>query len=134
MTKVYFSNKRKNKYNAKSKKYNGRYYDSTLEANYAEQLDWRIKIGEVVSWEPQYRFDLRINGVHWRYYKIDFRVELSDGFVEYVEIKGFPTSEWKQKWDVTKIIFHDLTKGENARLVLNDKTEKEYYGREVESN
>ncbi|MEM9681192.1 MAG: DUF1064 domain-containing protein [Bacteroidota bacterium] len=134
MARVYFSNNRKNKFNAKKKHYNGRYYDSILEANYAEQLDWRTKLGEVIRWEPQYRFDLRINGSHWRYYKIDFRVELSDGFVEYVEVKGFPTPEWKQKWDVTKLVFKDLVKGENARLILNDKIEKQHYGREMEAD
>jgi len=117
----------KNKYNAKKFFYNGRWYDSIMEGNYAIKLDWRKKAGEVKEVTPQYRFDLRINDVHWRYYKIDFRVELTDGTIEYIEIKGFPTQEWKQKWDVTIIIFDELTIGENAKLYLNDKLTKQSY-------
>ena len=116
---------KRNKFNAKKTSYNGRIYHSVLECNYAIELDWRKKAGEIKEIIPQYRFDLRINGIHWRYYKIDFKIELKDGTFEYVEIKGFPTNEWKQKWDVTVIIFDELTKGENAKLYLNSKLIKQ---------
>lgn len=121
---------RKNKYNAKKCVYNGYTYDSQLEASYAKKLDLLKKSGEVIDWSRQHRFDLRVNGVHWRHYKIDFRVVYANGWIEYVEIKGFPTTQWKQKWDITKIIFSDLVNNENAKLVLNDKTEVTHYGDE----
>jgi len=118
---------RKNKYNAKKSGYGGRIYDSNLEKKYARNLDWRLKAKDIKSWTTQHRFDLRINGAHWRFYKIDFRVENNDGSFDYVEIKGFPTVEWKQKWDITIILFDQLTEGETARLYLNEKLIKKSY-------
>ncbi len=121
----------KNKYNATRTTYGGYNYDSKLEASYAMELDWRIKAGEVKEFQRQYRFDLTVNGKTWRSYKIDFRVELTDGSFEYVEVKGFPTQEWKMKWDMTKILFQELTEGENAKLILStkqgSKVEKQYF-------
>lgn len=119
--------KRYNKYGNVKQTYGGRSYDSKKEAAWAMELDWRKKAGEVRSWTPQYKLELYINGTHWRNYHIDFRVECTDGSVEYIEVKGFPTREWKQKWDVTVILFQELTSGENAKLYLNDKLIKETF-------
>ena len=113
--------KRYNKYKAEKQTYNGRSYHSKKEADYAVNLDWRMKAGEIKEIIPQYKLDLRINGKHWRNYYIDFKVINSDGTVDYIEVKGFATEAWKQKFDVTKIIFDDLTEGEHAFLYLNDK-------------
>lgn len=117
-------NKKTNKYSAIKQTYGGYRYDSKFEASYAMDLDWRIKAKEVLSYQRQYRLDLVIKGVFWRSYKIDFRVETAEGWFEYVEVKGFPTQEWKQKWDVTRILFQELTEGENARLVLVEGSAK----------
>ena len=113
--------KRGNKYKAQKQTYNGRSYHSKKEADYAVNLDWRMKAGEIKEIIPQYKLDLRINGKHWRNYYIDFKVINSDSTVDYIEVKGFATEAWKQKFDVTKIIFDDLTEGEHAFLYLNDK-------------
>lgn len=118
---------KRNKFNAKTQSYNGRNYHSQLEANYAMELDWRIKAGEIKQWKPQHKLSLDINGKHWRNYFIDFRVECTDGTIEYVEIKGFPTEVWKQKWDITIILFDQLTEGEHAKLFLNSKLIKESF-------
>ena len=96
--KKYFSNKRTNKFNAKKTEYNGRYYDSILEANYAEQLDWRIKAGEIKEVIPQYKISIDIDSVHIANYYMDFKVILSDGTIEMHEVKGMETPLWRMKW------------------------------------
>lgn len=104
INKTYFSN-RKNKYNSHRTMYNGRYYDSALEASYAEELDWRKHAGEVLEWEPQYKIDLTINDIHITNYFIDFKVILSDNRVEYHEVKGKETDLWRLKWKLTQAIY-----------------------------
>lgn len=100
--------RRKNKYGAKKQKVGGVMYDSKFEASYAEQLEWRKKAGEITDIKRQHRIDIRINGKHWRDYLIDFRVELKDGTIQYIEVKGFPTVDWKQKWDVLQIVRDEI--------------------------
>ena len=109
---------RKNKYGAIKQTYNGYSYHSKKEARYAAELDWRVKAKEVKSWTRQHRLDLRVNGELICKYYIDFRAELTDGSIEYIEVKGFETDVWRLKWKLTNAIFQELTKGENARLVL----------------
>jgi hypothetical protein len=96
-----------NKYNARSSVYNGRRYDSKLEASYAMQLDWMKKAGQVKKWIPQYKIDLRINDVHIANYYIDFKVIYTSGHVEYWEVKGFVTNVWKLKYAMAKAIYPD---------------------------
>ena len=48
---------RGNKYNAKSSTYNGRHYDSKLEASYAMELDWMLKAKIIKEWIPQWKMD-----------------------------------------------------------------------------
>lgn len=98
--KVYFSNskERKNKYNAKKTKYNGRYYDSSLESDYAINLDWRKKAGEIKEIIPQYKIDIKINDQHITNYYMDFKVILADGTIEMHEVKGMETDLWRIKW------------------------------------
>lgn len=97
----------KNKYNSKRTKYNDRYYDSALEAAYAEQLDWLIKAGEVKEWFPQFKLSLDINGVHIANYFMDFKVVYNDGRIEMHEVKGYETDLWRMKWRLAKAIFED---------------------------
>lgn len=90
----YFSNK----YNAKKTSYNGRTYHSALEANYAQQLDFRKKAGEIKEIIPQYKIDIRINDQHITNYYMDFKVVLPDGTIEMHEVKGMETDLWRIKW------------------------------------
>lgn len=105
---VQFQNTRKRKYANTTKTYNGRTYDSKLEAGHAENLDWRIKAGEVKEWTPQYKIAITIKGHHWRNYYIDFRVIMADGSIQYHEVKGFETEVWKMKWDALHLQKDDL--------------------------
>jgi hypothetical protein len=108
----------KSKYKNKTKQYNGRSYDSIREATHAEELDWRIKAGEIKEVIPQYKIDIRINGVHWRNYYIDFKVLMSDGSIQYHEVKGFETEVWKMKFRALEILQDDLLEKGAELLVI----------------
>jgi len=101
--KTYF---KRNKFNAKTTLYNGRYYDSKLEASYAMELDWRIKAGEIKEVIPQYKISLDVNDVHIANYFMDFKVILTDGTIEMHEVKGAETPLWRMKWRLAKAL-HD---------------------------
>lgn len=101
----------KSKYNNKTQDYNGRKYDSIKEANYAEELDWRIKAGEVKEWLPQYKIDLRVNGIHIANYFVDFKVVMSDGSIEFHEVKGLELPLWKMKWKILEAVKNEIEPG-----------------------
>ena len=113
---------KRNKYKAKKASFNGRVYDSGLEADHAANLDFLLKAGIVTDIKPQYKISLDINGVHIANYFIDFMVEFKDGRVEYHEVKGFETDLWRLKWRLTKAIYPDyncvLLKQQNVKAYL----------------
>lgn len=117
----------KNKYNAKKTKYGGYYYDSAMESNYAQKLDWLLKAGEIKNWSRQHKWELYVNGKKICGYKIDFRVVNNDDTVDYIETKGAKTYAFQVKWNLTQALFDELTEGENARLLLNDKVVKQSF-------
>jgi len=47
------------KYNAVRSVYNGYPYDSKFEAQYAMELDWRLKAGEIKAWDRQFPIEIR---------------------------------------------------------------------------
>ena len=87
----------KNKYGAKKQTYNGIKYDSTFEAKVAEELDWRLKAGELVEVKRQVKCALHVGTVLITNYYVDFRTVDKNGQVNYIEAKGFETAEWKIK-------------------------------------
>jgi len=105
--------KRYNKYKAEKQAFNGRSYHSKKEADYAAQLAWLKKAGEVKEIKPQYKIDIRVNGKHITNYYIDFRVVYADGRIE---VKGFQTPEWLLKWRLTEALIDEIEPG--AKLVL----------------
>lgn len=100
--------RKKNKYNAKGRNYNGRFYDSTMEAKYAEELDWLIKSGDVKEWKPQVKIDIRVNGVHITNYFCDFRVVTKDDTIQYHEVKGMVLPLWAMKWKLLQVLKDEL--------------------------
>jgi hypothetical protein len=108
--------KRTNKYKAEKQTFDGRSYHSKKEADYAAQLEWRKKAGEITEIIPQYKLDLRVNGIHICNYFIDFKIVLSDGSVELIEVKGFETDVWRLKWKLTEAVLDEIEPG--AKLVL----------------
>jgi len=96
-----FSEIRTNKFNAKRSQYNGYWYDSKMEAGYAEDLDWRKKAKDIKDWERQVRVSLDIEKKGERFhicdYIVDFKIHHNDGSIEWIEVKGMETGEWRLK-------------------------------------
>lgn len=95
-----FSQRYGNKYGAKKTVFNGRKYDSKFEAGLAEELDLRLKAGDIQEVEPQYKVEV------WCYrsdgrrafkvsHKVDFRILNNDGSFELIEAKGVETPDYK---------------------------------------
>ena len=91
--------------------YNGMWFQSKLEANYAMQLDFRIKAGEVKEWKRQHRIEIIVNGVKICNYFIDFVVTLVDGSIQYVEVKGMEQEVWRLKWKLCMAMKDQIAPG-----------------------
>ena len=87
--------------------YNGIAYHSKLEAKYAMDLDLRLKGNDIKSWERQVKISIDVNGEHICNYYIDFIITHNDGILEYVEVKGMETQEWRLKWKLCLAIMKD---------------------------
>lgn len=111
---VKWGNNLGNKYRAKSTEYNGKRYHSKMEAAYAAELDLRIKAKDIKAWKRQIRIPLIVSDIHVADYYIDFMVEHNDGTIEYIEVKGFETPEWRLKWK----IFEAMMKHSNKILTI----------------
>jgi hypothetical protein len=94
-----------NKFGAKRQEYGGKQYHSKKEAGYAAQLDLRVRAGDIKSWARQKRISLDVNEHHIADYYIDFVVTHNDGSIEYVEVKGFETPEWRMKWKLFEALY-----------------------------
>lgn len=102
-----------NKYGAKRTEFNGKKYDSKYEATIAQELDLRLKGGDILEVIPQYKIEA------WAYrsdgskaflvkHKVDFRIQLKDHSYELIEAKGQETSDyqWRRKF-LEHIWLHD---------------------------
>ena len=96
-----------NKYGSRLTIYNGVKYHSKLEAKHAQRLDLLIKAKEVIKYERQFKIKLQVKDSHICNYLIDFKVYLTNGNIEYHEVKGFETALWKLKYKLTKAIYPD---------------------------
>lgn len=103
--------KGKSKYGNNSQEYNGRRYDSKREAAYAQDLDWRMKAGEIKEVIPQYKIDLRVNGRHITNYFVDFKVIMADGSVQFHEVKGMVLPLWQLKWALLEALKDEIEPG-----------------------
>ena len=97
----------KRKYHNHSTTYNGHTYHSKLEANYAAELDLRVRAGDIKSWERQVKLDLKVNGYHINNYYIDFVIKHNSGAYEFLEIKGMELEPWKTNWKILEATFED---------------------------
>lgn len=83
----------RHKYNAVKTEADGLKFDSKKEARYYAALKVRQQAGEVLFFIRQVGLDLP-GGVK---YRVDFLVFLSDGSVEFVDVKGMKTAMYKLK-------------------------------------
>jgi hypothetical protein len=111
-------NKGRSKYNSELKSYRNVTYQSALEANYAAELDLKIKAKLINSWTRQHKIEFIINDQKITNYYMDFRVITSEGKIEYHEVKGFETPEWQIKWNLLKAMFCELENGNVFAMVL----------------
>lgn len=84
---------RNGKFNATRTEYNGVVYDSKLEAAAAEMLDLMKLGGLVTRWERQVKFELHAELI----YRADFQVWYAKGRPRVIDMKGYPTPDFKLK-------------------------------------
>lgn len=99
-----------NKYGATKSVYNGRKYDSKYEARIAQELDLRMKAGEFVAIEPQYRIKLYVylpdgKKADLFTYVCDFRCERPDGSYLLCEAKGMLTNIYRVKRKILDLVW-----------------------------
>ena len=104
-------NRAKSKYNNRTKVYRGHSYDSIKEAQYAEDLDWRVKAEDIKNWERQVKIPLDVKGRHICNYYVDFKITHNDGSIEFVEVKGFQTEVWRLKWLLFEALIDEIEPG-----------------------
>lgn len=88
--------------------YNGVRFASKKEANYAAELDLRIRAGDIVSYERQLPFPIVVNGKKVCKYIPDFVITHTNGGREVVEVKGYATPEWKLKKKLFEALYPEL--------------------------
>ena len=81
------------KFHAQATLYDGERYASKKEARYAQELDLRVRAGEVLFYLRQVPFDLP-GGVK---YRCDFMEFWTDGSCHIIDVKGFKTPEYRMK-------------------------------------
>ena len=91
----------KHKYRAQRTEVDGIKFGSNKEANYYKELLLKVNAGFVVFFLRQTPFHLPGGVV----YRCDFQEFHSDGTVHFVEIKGFPTPEWKIKKKLVESLY-----------------------------
>ena len=88
-----------------------RYYlKSSWETLYAKYLDKELADGKIKGWEYEpdtFWFERIKRGI--RSYTPDFKVEYSDGGVEYHEVKGYLDSKSKTKLNRMRIYHPEIT-------------------------
>ena len=60
------------------------------EANFAAELDIRVKCKELKSWRRQVHVPLKVNNIKVCSYVVDLVAEYPDGHEQYIEVKGYP--------------------------------------------
>ena len=102
---------RSHKFNASKARYNGTVYHSKKEAAYAARLDMLKKAADpkerVDAWERQVKIPLVVNGKLIANWYVDFRIVYADLRIEYHEVKGFQTEDYRLKRKLFEAIYPD---------------------------
>lgn len=77
--------------------YNGVNFHSKAEAQVAAELDLRVRAGDILGYDRQFKCDLTANGKHIANYYCDFRLHLIDGSYELLEVKGWEGEVYRLK-------------------------------------
>lgn len=129
---MYLQKYRYAKFGNRASDYNGYIYDSALEAEYAQELDLRLKAKDIKSWQRQVKCEIRIDGNLICNYYVDFEIEHNDGSYELVEVKGLETAVWRLKRKLLEFVWlpqhpdHTYTVEKQGRSNLWMKRRKKY--------
>ena len=107
----------KSKYHNVSTEYNGLKYDSKLEAKVAQDLDWKLKAGEIKEWSRQVKIPLKVNEVFIANYYIDFIYVDKDDQVVYLEVKGVELPLWRMKFKLLIALINEISPGAKLEIV-----------------
>lgn len=89
----------------------------------AADLDMLVKLGQIISWERQFKIDLRVNDVHIANYFCDFRVLYPDNTYELLEAKGIETETFRLKLKLLEAVWLPEHPDHTYRIVK----ERNYY-------
>lgn len=93
--------KGKSKYRNRKKEVDGITFDSEKEAKMYATYKLLKRSGEIKSFERQVKMPITINNKHIANYFLDFKVEYSDGRIEYIDVKA--KDKETQKWITTDV-------------------------------
>ena len=104
---------KKHKYNAKKTVVDGISFDSKAEAEYYIHLKYLQSINIVRSFYlqpviniiPNFKYDGKT--IRKMDYRLDFKVEYTDGTTEYIDIKGMATTDAKMKLKLARYFNQD---------------------------
>lgn len=105
------------KYGNSSHVYNGLSYHSKKEAGYAAELDLRLRANDISGWQRQIKISLDVEGRHITNYYVDFCIIHKDKTMEFIEVKGFETPEWKIKWRLFEALHERIYPGSRLTVV-----------------
>ena len=99
-----------NKYLARKAVYKGTLYHSAKEAAQAAELDVKKRAGLIKEWRRQVHYPLKIGAQKVCTIIVDFEEEYPDGTKRVIEVKGYPTPEWRVKWKMFEALYPQLEK------------------------
>lgn len=106
------------KYGSRRTLYGGIEYHSKKEADYAAELDLRIRAGDIKRWGRQVPIPLEVEGVRVALYLMDFEIWHLNGSIEWVEVKGYQTDLWKLKWKMLQAMLPRYRKQLKTNITL----------------
>jgi len=95
----------KNKYGAIKTEIDGIKFDSKKEAERYGKLKMLKLAGEIIEFELQPRFDIKINGNFCGFYKADFRITWKSGNVTIEDVKGMKTPVYNLKKKIIEAMY-----------------------------
>lgn len=116
-----------NKFGAKRTEYAGRKYDSKYEASVAQELDLRLKGGDILEVIPQFKVEIHSHRPDGQlafitYHKVDFRIKLRDGSYELIEAKGVETEDYRWRRKLLEQIWLPMHPDHTYRVVKQSAT------------
>lgn len=85
----------------------GHKHDSKREAEYCNELAFKVKIGAIKHYDCQYNFELWVRSSLITIHKVDFLVN-TGASVEAHEVKGFETRDWKLRKKLFEALFPEI--------------------------